>query len=76
MYNKLLDYLRIRVDILEVHETLGQIECAEDIPQVNPRLANHLEQIINDFVEERFVNDASGEMFVNNLDIKELLEDL
>ena len=71
MYNKLLDYLRIRVDILEVHETLGQIECAEDIPQVNPHLASHLEQIINNFIEEE-----DGEMMVSMIDIKELLEDL
>ena len=71
MYNKLLDYLRIRVDILEVHEILDQIECAEDIPQVNPRFASHLEQIINDFVEEE-----DGEMMMSMIDIKELLEDL
>ena len=71
MYNKLLDYLRIRVDILEVHETLGQIECAEDIPQVNPRFASYLEQIINEFVEEE-----DGEMMMSMIDIKELLEDL
>ena len=71
MYNKLLDYLRIRVDILEVHELLDKIECAEDIPQVNPRLANHLEQIINDFIEEE-----DGEMMVSMLDMKEVLEDL
>lgn len=71
MYNKLLDYLRIRVDILEVHELLDKIECAEDIPQANPRFANHLEQIINDFIEGE-----DGEMMVSMLDIKELLEDL
>ena len=71
MYNKLLDYLRIRVDILEVHEILDQIECAEDIPQVNPRFASHLEQIINEFVEEE-----DGEMMMSMIDIKELLEDL
>ena len=71
MYNKLLDYLRIRVDILEVHELLDKIECAEDIPQVNPHLANHLEQIINDFIEEE-----DGEMMVSMLDMKEVLEDL
>lgn len=71
MYNKLLDYLRIRVDILEVHEILDQIECAEDIPQVNPRFATHLEQIINEFVEEE-----NGEMMMSMIDIKELLEDL
>ena len=71
MYNKLLNYLRIRVDILEVHELLDKIECAEDIPQVNPRFANHLEQIINDFVEEE-----DGEMMVSMLDMKEVLEDL
>jgi hypothetical protein len=71
MYNKLLDYLRIRVDILEVHEILDNIECAEDIPQVNPRFASHLEQIINDFVEEE-----DGEMMMSMIDIKELLEDL
>lgn len=71
MYNKLLDYLRIRVDILEVHELLDKIECAEDIPQVNPRFANHLEQIINDFIEEE-----DGEMMVSMLDMKEVLEDL
>jgi hypothetical protein len=71
MYNKLLDYLRIRVDILEVHEILDKIECAEDIPQVNPRFASHLEQIINDFVEEE-----DGEMMMSMIDIKELLEDL
>ena len=71
MYNKLLDYLRIRIDILEVHETLDKIECAEDIPQVNPRFANHLEQIINDFIEEE-----DGEMMVSMLDMKEVLEDL
>ena len=71
MYNKLLDYLRIRVDILEVHETLGKIECAEDIPQVNPHLANHLEQFIKDFIEEE-----DGEMMVSMLDMKEVLEDL
>ena len=71
MYNKLLNYLRIRVDILEVHEILDNIECAEDIPQVNPRFASHLEQIINDFVEEE-----DGEMMLSMIDIKELLEDL
>jgi hypothetical protein len=71
MYNKLLDYLRIRVDILEVHEILDNIECAEDIPQVNPRFATHLEQIINEFVEEE-----NGEMMMSMIDIKELLEDL
>ena len=71
MYNKLLDYLRIRVDILEVHEILDQIECAEDIPQVNPRFANHLEQIINEFVEKE-----DGEMMMSMLDVKEILEDL
>lgn len=71
MYNKLLNYLRIRVDILEVHEILDQIECAEDIPQVNPRFATHLEQIINEFVEEE-----NGEMMMSMIDIKELLEDL
>lgn len=71
MYNKLLDYLRIRVDILEVHEILDKIECAEDIPQANPRFANHLEQIINDFIEEE-----DGEMMVSMLDMKEVLEDL
>lgn len=71
MYNKLLDYLRIRVDILEVHEILDNIECAEDIPQVNPRFANYLEQIINDFVEEE-----GGETMMSMLDVKEVLEDL
>jgi hypothetical protein len=71
MYNKLLNYLRIRVDILEVHEILDNIECAEDIPQVNPRFATHLEQIINEFVEEE-----NGEMMMSMIDIKELLEDL
>ena len=71
MYNKLLNYLRIRVDILEVHELLDKIECAEDIPQANPHFANHLEQIINDFVEEE-----DGEMMLSMIDIKELLEDL
>jgi hypothetical protein len=71
MYNKLLNYLRIRVDMLEVHEILDNIECAEDIPQVNPRFATHLEQIINEFVEEE-----NGEMMMSMIDIKELLEDL
>jgi hypothetical protein len=71
MYNKLLNYLRIRVDILEVHEILDKIECTEDIPQVNPRFATYLEQIINDFVEEE-----DGEMMMSMIDIKELLEDL
>ena len=76
MYNDLLDFLRLRLDILEVHELLDQIDVVEDIPNVNPHLAEQIETSINEFVEERFVNDASGEMFVNNLDIKELLEDL
>ena len=71
MYNKLLNYLRIRVDILEVHELLDEIECAEDIPQANPRFANHLEQLINEFVEKE-----DGEMMMSMIDIKELLEDL
>ena len=71
MYNKLLDYIRIRVDILEVHELLNEIECAEDIPQVNPRFASYLEQLINDFVGEE-----DGEMMMSMIDIKELLEDL
>ena len=76
MYNDLLDFLRLRLDILEVHELLDQIDVVEDIPNVNPHLAEQIETSINEFVEERFVGGASGEMFVNNLDIKELLEDL
>ena len=76
MYKDLLDFLRLRLDILEVHELLDQIDVVEDIPNVNPHLAEQIETSINEFVEERFVNGASGEMFVNNLDIKELLEDL
>lgn len=76
MYNDLLDFLRLRLDILEVHELLDQIDVVEDIPNVNPHLAEQIETSINEFVEERFVGSASGEMFVNNLDIKELLEDL
>ena len=76
MYNDLLDFLRLRLDILEVHELLDQIDVVEDIPNVNPHLAEQIETSINEFIEERFVNGASGEMFVNNLDIKELLEDL
>ena len=76
MYKDLLDFLRLRLDILEVQEVLDQIDVVEDIPNINPHLAEQIETSINEFVEERFVNDASGEMFVNNLDIKELLEDL
>lgn len=76
MYKDLLDFLRLRLDILEVQEVLDQIDVVEDIPNVNPHLAEQIETSINEFVEERFVNGASGEMFVNNLDIKELLEDL
>lgn len=76
MYKDLLDFLRLRLDILEVQEVLDQIDVVEDIPNVNLHLAEQIETSINEFVEERFVNDASGEMFVNNLDIIELLEDL
>ena len=76
MYNDLLDFLRLRLDILEVHELLDQIDVVEDIPNVNPHLAEQIETSINEFVEERFVNDASGELFIESIDIKELLEDL
>lgn len=76
MYKDLLDFLRLRLDILEVQEVLDQIDVVEDIPNVNSHLAEQIETSINEFVEERFVGGASGEMFVNNLDIKELLEDL
>ena len=76
MYKDLLDFLRLRLDILEVQDVLEQIEDMEDIPNVNPHLAEQIETYIEEFVTEKFVNGASGEMFVNNLDIKELLEDL
>ncbi len=76
MYNDLLDFLRLRLDILEVHDVLEQIEDMEDIPNVNLHLAEQIETYIEEFVSEKFVNGVSGEMFVNNLDIKELLEDL
>ena len=73
MYKDLLDFLRLRLDILEVQDVLEQIE---DIPNVNSHLAEQIETYIEEFVSENFINDASGEMFVNNIDIKELLEDL
>jgi hypothetical protein len=76
MYKDLLDFLRLRLDILEVQDVLEQIEDMEDIPNVNPHLAEQIETYIEEFVTEKFVNGVSGEMFVNNLDIKELLEDL
>lgn len=76
MYKDLLDFLRLRLDILEVHDLLDQIEDAEDIPNVNPRLGEQIETSINEFVEERFVGGASGELFIESIDIKELLEDL
>lgn len=76
MYKDLLDFLRLRLDILEVQEVLEQIEDAEDIPNVNPRLGEQIETSINEFVEERFVSGASGELFIESIDIKELLEDL
>lgn len=76
MYKDLIDFLRLRLDILEVHDLLDQIEDAEDIPNVNPRLGEQIETSINEFVEERFVGGASGEQFIESIDIKELLEDL
>lgn len=76
MYKDLLDFLRLRLDILEVQDVLEQIEDMEDIPNVNLHLAEQIETYIEEFVTEKFVNGVSGEMFVNNLDIKELLEDL
>ena len=76
MYKDLLDFLRLRLDMLEVQDVLEQIEDMEDIPNVNSHLAEQIETYIEEFVTENFVNGVGGEMFVNNLDIKELLEDL
>lgn len=76
MYKDLIDFLRLRLDILEVHELLDQIDVVEDIPNVNPHLGGQIETSINEFVEKRFVGGASGEQFIESIDIKELLENL
>jgi hypothetical protein len=76
MYKDLLDFLREKVDILEVHEVIGQIESAEDLPQVNSHLAEQLEMLLAEFVEDNYPNAFLGQQFLSSLDMKEILEDL
>jgi hypothetical protein len=75
MYNNLLDFLRVRIDVLEVHEVIDQIEKAE-LSQVNPHLAEQIEMLLAEFVEDNYPNAFLGQQFLSNIDIKELLEDL
>jgi hypothetical protein len=76
MYKDLLDFLREKVDILEVHEVIDQIESAEDLPQVNSHLAEQLEMLLAEFVEDNYPNAFLGQQFLSSLDMKEILEDL
>jgi uncharacterized protein YjgD (DUF1641 family) len=76
MYKDLLDFLREKVDILEVHEVIDQIESAEDLPQVNSHLAEQLEMLLAEFVENNYPNAFLGQQFLLSLDMKEILEDL
>lgn len=76
MYKDLLDFLREKVDILEVHEVIGQIESAEDLPQVNSHLAEQLEMLLAEFVGDNYPNAFLGQQFLSSLDMKKILEDL
>jgi uncharacterized protein YjgD (DUF1641 family) len=76
MYKDLLDFLREKVDILEVHEVIDQIESAEDLPQVNSHLAEQLEMLLAEFVEDNYPNAFLGQQFLSSFDMKEILEDL
>ena len=76
MYCELLDFLRLRIDIVVAHEIANEIECGEELPQVNPHFAKHLENLLQYFVEENFDNPHLGEQFLNWIDIQELLQDL
>ena len=76
MYKDLLDFLREKVDILEVHEVIGQIESAEDLPQVNSHLTEQLEMLLAEFVGDNYPNAFLGQQFLSSLDMKKILEDL
>lgn len=76
MYNDLLDFLREKVDILEVHDIINQIESAEDLPQVNSHLAKQLEMLLAEFVEDNYPNAFLGQQFLSSLDMKKILENL
>ena len=76
MYKDLLDFLREKVDILEVHEVIDKIESADDLPQVNSHLATQLEMLLAEFVEDNYPNAFLGQQFLSSLDMKEILEDL
>ncbi len=76
MYNNLLDFIRVKIDVLEVHEVIDQIENAEELSQVNPHLAGQIEMLLAEFVEDNYPNAFLGQQFLSNIDIKELLEDL
>lgn len=76
MYYNLLNFLRVRIDVLEVHEVIEQIEDAEDLSQVNPHLAEQIEMLLTEFVEDNYPNAFLRQQFLSNIDIKKLLDDL